>query len=71
MKNLWGEYRKKGVTEMRRYVDGEDLSLLGISLSKTDTPEIGGMVARNPVNHNDQWYVAKKYFDTHYELVVK
>ena len=27
------------------------------------------MIARNPKNHEDQWYVAKKYFEDNFELV--
>jgi hypothetical protein len=60
-------YRKKNQTPLREYVPGEDLS--GISVNKEDTPEEGGMIARNPNNHEDQWYVAKKYFEDNYELV--
>jgi len=50
---------------MRPYVPGEDLS--DISVNKEDTPEEGGMIARNSDNHEDQWYVAKAYFAAHYE----
>jgi len=28
-----------------------------------------GYIARNPKNHNDLWYVAKKYFDDNLEPV--
>jgi hypothetical protein len=62
------KYKRKGLSEMRPYVVGEDLS--GISVSdedkKLDSLE-GGYVARNPKNHADQWYVAKKYFDDNLE----
>ena len=62
------QYRRKGFSEMRPYVLGEDLS--GISVSAEDNPETDmGMVARNPKNHADQWYVARKYFDENLELV--
>lgn len=61
------QYRRTGLSEMRPYVVGEDMT--GISVSETDTPEHGGMVARNPKNYEDQWYVAKKYFDDNLELV--
>lgn len=61
------KYRRVGLSEMRPYVVGEDLS--GISVNKEDSPEMGGMIARNPKNHNDQWYVAKKYFEDNLELV--
>ena len=63
----WEKYRKPGVQEMRPYVPGEDVA--GISISDEDTPEIGGMVARNADNHADQWYVAKAFFEKNYEPV--
>lgn len=59
-------YRKKNVQPMRPYVEGEDLT--GISVNKEDTPEIGGMIAINPKNREDRWYVAKKFFEDNYEL---
>ena len=61
---MWEKYRKTAVQEMRPYILGEDLS--GISVSKEDTPEEGGMIARNSDNHADQWYVAKKFFEENY-----
>jgi hypothetical protein len=64
---MWKLYRKTATQEMRPYVPGEDLT--GISVNKEDTPEPGGMVARNSDNHNDQWYVAKKFFADKYEAV--
>jgi hypothetical protein len=61
-------YQIKGLSEMRPYVKGEDL--FGISVSMEDNPEIDmGMIARNPKNHKDQWYVARKYFEENLELV--
>ena len=60
----WKRYRKSGYQEMRRYIPGE--SLAGISLNKEDTPEEGGMIARNKDNHKDQWYVAAKFFRDNY-----
>jgi hypothetical protein len=62
---MWKQYRKKGLTEMMPYVTGMDLS--GVSVSKEDTLELGGMIARNSNNHNDMWYVAKAYFEANYE----
>lgn len=52
---------------MRPYEPGEDLT--GISVNKEDTPELGGMIAFNPSNPGDRWYVSKKYFEDNYELV--
>jgi hypothetical protein len=50
---------------MRPYVVGEDLT--GVSVQSEDTPEEGGMIAVNSKNVNDQWYVAKKFFEENYE----
>jgi hypothetical protein len=60
-------YRKTGIAQMRPYVPGEDLT--DISVSKQDTPEPGGMIARNAKNHKDQWYVDKVFFELNYEPV--
>ena len=61
------QYRRTGLSEMRPYILGEDLS--NVSVSQEDNPETDmGMVARNPKNHADQWYVAKKYFKENLEL---
>lgn len=61
----WKQYRKKALQDMRPYVPGEDLK--GVSVSKEDTPEPGGMIARNAENPADQWYVAKAFFAKNYE----
>jgi hypothetical protein len=58
-------YRKKNTQPLRPYEPGEDLS--GISVNNQDTPEPGGMIACNPANPQDQWYVAKKFFEDNYE----
>lgn len=71
---MWQKYVKTAVQEMRPYVPGESLN--GISVSQEDLEEINnpdkkyGMIARNSSNHNDQWYVARKFFEDNYELVV-
>lgn len=53
---------------MRPYIKGEDL--IGISVSPEDNPkEDMGMIARNPENYNDQWYVARDYFEKNFELL--
>lgn len=58
-------YRKKNVQPMRPYVPGEDMT--GISVNKEDTPEEGGMIAVNPNNPEDKWYVGKAFFEENYE----
>lgn len=60
------QYRKKATQALRPYIPGEDLS--NISVSKEDTPELGGMIAVNASNSEDRWYVAKKFFEDNYEL---
>jgi hypothetical protein len=37
--NEWKQYKRKGLSEMRPYVPGEDLT--GISVAEVDTPELG------------------------------
>ncbi len=64
---MWGQYRRIGLSEMRPYVIGEDLT--GVSVSDEDTPKEGDMIARNPKNHADQWLVAREYFEDNLERV--
>lgn len=62
----WKQYKRKGLSEMRPYIKGEDLT--GVSVSKEDNPETDmGMIARNPKNQEDKWYVARKYFEDNFE----
>jgi len=65
----WKQYKRKGLSEMRPYVLGEDLSAISVS-PEDDPPNDMGMIARNPKNHKDQWYVARKYFDDNLELAI-
>jgi len=65
----WAQYKRKGLSEMRPYVVGEDVTNVSISQADLDngSPLEGDMIARNPKNHDDQWLVAKKYFDDNLE----
>lgn len=65
--NKFKKYRRKSYSEMRPYILGEDLSK--ISIANVDNPEKGGMIARNPENHDDMWYVAKEYFQKNLEPI--
>ena len=60
-------YRKNNVQPMRPYIPGEDLT--GISVSPADAPSLGGMIAINPKNPIDKWYVAKDFFVDNYTEV--
>ncbi len=66
------KYRRKSVSEMRPYVENEKLDSK-ISISEADlkagSPKLGDMIARNPKNHNDQWLVAKAYFEDNLEPI--
>lgn len=61
----WKLYTKRVPQRMRPYVPGEDLSAIFVATVDAP-PELGGMIARNDANHNDQWYVAKKFFEDNY-----
>ena len=47
------------------------LQVHGVSISQADldngSPKTGDMIARIPLNHNDQWLVAKQYFDDNFK----
>ncbi len=63
------QYRRKQIAELRPYVPGETLSER-VSISAADqeagSPKEGDMIARNPINHDDQWLVAKAYFEANF-----
>ncbi len=65
----WKQYKRKGLSEMRPYIVGEDISGVSISIpdKEAGSPKEGDMIARNPKNHADQWLVAKKYFEDNLE----
>ena len=61
----WKKYKRTNIAEMRPYILGEDLSI--ISVAEVDDPKNDmGMIARNPKNYKDQWYVARKYFEENF-----
>lgn len=66
------QYRRKSISEMRPYVEGEILDSK-VSISEADlkagSPKVGDMIARNPKNHDDQWLVAKAYFEDNLEPI--
>jgi hypothetical protein len=74
------EYRRTELAEMRPLTKEEleagrliTTQKYGISISEADknngSPKPGDMVARNPKNHNDQWLVAKQYFEDNFESI--
>lgn len=65
-------YKRKQIAELRPYIPGEILSER-VSISAGDrengSPKEGDMIARNPANHDDQWLVAKDYFEANFEPI--
>lgn len=72
--NVFNKYSRKGLSELtpfRTFVG----DMTSISVSEQDkllsNEEFeAGYIARNPKNHLDMWYVAKKYFDDNLELYI-
>ena len=67
---MFKKYRRVNVSEMRPYVKGECLGKISVS-GVDDPPNDMGMIARNPKNHEDQWYVARQYFEDNFEEVIE
>jgi predicted Fe-Mo cluster-binding NifX family protein len=64
-------YRRKQIAELRPYVEGEDMSTVSIAQvdAEAGSPKAGDMIARNPKNHQDQWLVARQYFEDNFEAL--
>ena len=63
------QYRRKQIAELREWEPGDDMTRVSISGADLDagSPKAGDMIARNPINHDDQWLVAAKYFADNFE----
>ncbi len=60
------------VTKEEGHFEAEEFSdIFKVSVSNEDakngSPKDGDMVARNPKNHDDQWLVAKQYFEDNFK----
>lgn len=67
---MFKQYRRKQIAEFRPYLVGEVLpDRVSISAADRDmgSPKVGDMIARNPINHDDQWLVAAEYFAANFE----
>ena len=68
MDDRFVEHRRIKTAFLRVYMPGEDLT--DISVSKRDDPETDlGMIAINPKNKKDQWYVARQYYIDNFEPI--
>ncbi len=57
----WKKYRKVTTQEMRPYIVGE--GMCGIAIRDAETPPVlGGQIARDPLDHNNQWYIPPEMF---------
>ena len=69
------KYRRTNIAEMVQFMDFVgDMGFISVSEEdkKLSNEEFAkGYVARNPNNHEDIWYVAKKYFDENFEELEK
>lgn len=70
---MFKQYKRKETAELRMVTLDELYNGLDskISISQADinndSPKQGDMIARNPKDHNDQWLVAKEYFEDNFE----
>lgn len=60
-------YRKKVLQEMRPYTPGENME--GVSIENGVVPIEGGMIAQNPDNPLDIWYISPEFMKANYEAV--
>lgn len=65
------KYKRVQVSELRPYVEGEDITSIGISPfdKENGSPKLGDMIARNPNDHNDKWLVAAAYFQSNFKII--
>jgi hypothetical protein len=66
---MYKQYVRTNIVEITEWTSSLDMG--GVSISQVDkdngSPKIGDMIARNPLNHNDKWLVAKKYFEENFK----
>ena len=62
-------YRRKQIAELRQWTPDYDMKYVSVSSVdlQAGSPKPGDMIARNPKNHDDQWLVAKQYFEDNFE----
>jgi hypothetical protein len=65
----FNKYRRISIAEMTPWEPGYDMEDVSVSApdQEAGSPKSGDMIARNPVNHADQWLVAEAYFAANFE----
>ena len=64
----WNRYIKRGAIEATEWTIDTDMTLVSLSADDIENgnPKSGGMIARDPKNPNDRWYINPDYFNKHY-----
>ncbi len=62
-------YRRKQIAELAPWTPDYPMDRVSVSAADREagSPKSGDMIARNPKNHDDQWLVAKAYFEDNFE----
>ena len=61
-------YRKKHLQPMEPWTPETDMTNVSVSPDDARLPTLeGGMIAHNPDNLDDRWYVSKQFFEDNYE----
>ena len=62
-------FRRKQIAELRPWTPDYDMKYVSVSSVdlQAGSPKEGDMIARNPKNWNDQWLVARQYFEDNFE----
>jgi hypothetical protein len=65
------KYRRTNVAEMQEWASDIDMTRVSVSAADQEagSPKAGDMIARNPLNHEDMWLVANRYFLDNFEPV--
>ena len=69
MDNRFKWYRRIQRTLARAHVPGENLD--GVSVAVVDIPKLtepGGLIAVNPDNTDDKWYISREYAEANLAL---
>ena len=62
-------YKRKHIAELRPVTQEDIEEFINEGEILWGLPKKGDMIARNPENPNDQWLVAKEYFEANFEEI--
>jgi len=62
----WRNYNSIEIVEMRPYQFGENMDEIRVNWDCDHPPTDLGMIARNPENHKEQWYIPRAHFETNF-----